>query len=149
MARDLVKPLHTYVHELRVVTKRIWLWMQAAKMSFLRWVAGLSLIQGKELVWSSGGVRLEPLLLCGAYRGVLGSWLGSRHLFWRFSQHAELRNGPHGRQRVHWRDYIFFYGKLLPHLNKAYQSTLLLDCHTTNNTNIAYISSLHNLSYTF
>ena len=34
-----------------------------------------------------------------------------------------------------------------PHSNKACQSTLLLDWHTTNNANIVYISSLHDLFY--
>jgi len=61
--RSIYVPTLTYVHELWVVTERMRLWIQAAKMSFLHRGAGLSL---RDRVRSSdirGELGLEPLLL--------------------------------------------------------------------------------------
>ncbi len=55
-------PTLTYGHELRVMTERMRLRIQAAKMSFLRRVAGLSLRDRSLDIRRE--LEVEPLLLC-------------------------------------------------------------------------------------
>ncbi|CAI5677887.1 unnamed protein product [Oreochromis niloticus] len=61
--RSIYVPTLTYGHELWVVTERTRLRIQAAEMSFLRRVAGLSLRDRlrSSAIWE--GLRVEPLLL--------------------------------------------------------------------------------------
>ena len=108
--RSIYFPILTYGHELWVMTERMRSRVQAAEMSFLRRVAGLSL---RDRVRSSAireGLRVEPLLL-HVERSQL-RWFG--HL-------ARMPPGripgdvfrarptgrrPRGRPRTRWRDHI-------------------------------------------
>ncbi|KAK9541149.1 hypothetical protein VZT92_001216 [Zoarces viviparus] len=103
-------PTLTYGHELWVVTERTRSWLQAAEMSFLRRVAGLSL---RDRVRSSvirGELGVEPLLL-RVERSQL-RWFG--HLIrmppgrlpLEVFQARSTGKRPRGRPRTRWRDYI-------------------------------------------
>ncbi|XP_048857101.1 uncharacterized protein LOC125724452 [Brienomyrus brachyistius] len=61
--QSIYVPTLTYGHELWVVTERTRSRMQAAEMSFLRRVAGLSLRDGVRSSVIREGLRVEPLLL--------------------------------------------------------------------------------------
>ncbi|KAL7836057.1 hypothetical protein SRHO_G00284040 [Serrasalmus rhombeus] len=103
-------PTLTYGHELWVMTERTRSRIQAAEMSFLRRVAGLSL---RDRVRSSvirEGLGVEPLLL-HVERSQL-RWFGHLvrmppgRLPWEVSQASPLGRRPRGRPRTRWRDYI-------------------------------------------
>ncbi|KAK0132400.1 Craniofacial development protein 2 [Merluccius polli] len=113
--QSIYVPALTYGHELWVMTERTRSWVQAAKMSFLRRVAGLSL---RDRVRSSvirEELGVDPLLLRSTRlsepeksqafdanmvfvmnEGLreVGVVLGTSH--WR----------PRGRPRTRWRDYV-------------------------------------------
>ncbi|TKS64956.1 LINE-1 reverse transcriptase -like protein [Collichthys lucidus] len=108
--QSIYVPTLTYGHELWVVTKRTRSRIQAAEMSFLRRVAGLSL---RDRVRSSAireELRVQPLHL-RIERSQL-RWLG--HLvrmppgrlpgetFWA----RPSGRRPRGRPRTRWRDYV-------------------------------------------
>ncbi|TWW67388.1 hypothetical protein D4764_02G0004290 [Takifugu flavidus] len=108
--RSIYVPILTFGHQHWVMTERMRSWIQAAEMSFLRRVAGLSL---RDRVRSSDireELGVEPLLL-HIERSHLG-WLG--HLARMPSGRLPLevfRTGPTGRRprgrpRTRWRDYI-------------------------------------------
>nr|XP_054589577.1 uncharacterized protein LOC129153652 isoform X2 [Nothobranchius furzeri] len=108
--RSIYVPILTYGHELWVVTERTRSRIQAAEMSFLRRVAGLSL---RDRVRSSDireGLGVEPLLL-RIERSQL-RWFG--HLVRMppgrlpgevFRACPAVRRPP-GRPRTRWRGYI-------------------------------------------
>ncbi len=103
-------PTLTYGHKLWVVTERMRLWIQAAKMSFLCKVAGLSLSDGVRSLDIRRELRVEPLLL-HIKRSQL-RWF--RHLARVPPGRLPLEvfrarptgRRPQGRPRTHWRDYI-------------------------------------------
>jgi len=108
--QSIYVPTLTYGHELWVVTERTRSRIQAAEMSFLRRVSGLSL---RDRVRSSvirEGLRVEPLLL-RVERGQL-RWLGHLirmppgrlpgEVFWA----RPTGKRPRGRPRTRWRDYV-------------------------------------------
>ena len=108
--RSIYLPTLTYGHELWIVTERTRSRIQAAKMSFLRRVAGLSL---RDSVRSSDIRRelgVEPLLL-RVERSQL-RWFG--HLTRMPPGRLPLEvfrarptgRRPRGRPRTRWRDYI-------------------------------------------
>ena len=108
--RSIYVPTLTYGHELWVMTERTRSRIQAAEMSFLRRVAGLSL---RDRVRSSDireRLRVEPLLL-HVERSQL-RWLG--HLVRMPPGRLPLEvfracpsgRRPRGRPRTRWRDYI-------------------------------------------
>ncbi|TWW74459.1 R2 Retrovirus-related Pol polyprotein from type I retrotransposable element [Takifugu flavidus] len=108
--RLIYVPILTYGHQRWVMTERTRLWIQAAKMSFLRRVAGLNL---RDRVRSSD-VQEElgvELLLLHIKRSQLG-WL--RHLARMPSgclplevfQTCPTGRRPHGWPKTRWRDYI-------------------------------------------
>ncbi len=108
--QSIYVPTLTYGHKLWVVTERMRLWIQAAVMSFLRRVAGLSL---RDRVRSSDiqkELGVEPLLLC-VERSQL-RWL--RHLVRMPPGSLPLEvfrayligRKPWGRPRTHWKNYI-------------------------------------------
>lgn len=103
-------PTLTYGHELWVVTEKMRSRIQAAEMSFLRRVAGLSL---RDRVRSSDireGLGVEPLLL-HIERSQL-RWFGhlvrmpSGRLPWEVFRACPTGRRPRGRPRTRWRDYI-------------------------------------------
>ncbi|KAM4534591.1 uncharacterized protein V3H82_024506 [Fundulus diaphanus] len=103
-------PTLIYGHELWVVTERTRSWIQAAEMSFLRSVSGLSL---RDRVRSSvirGGLRVEPLLL-HVQRSQL-RWLGHLvrmppgRLPGEVFRARPTGRRPRGRPRTCWRDYV-------------------------------------------
>ncbi|TWW81724.1 hypothetical protein D4764_01G0015390 [Takifugu flavidus] len=90
--RSIYVPVLTYGHQCWVMTERMRSRIQAAEMSFLRRVAGLSL---RDRVRSSDireGLGVEPLLF-HIERSQLGGVLDMSHR-------------PRGRPRTRWRDYI-------------------------------------------
>ncbi|TWW55930.1 hypothetical protein D4764_09G0009800 [Takifugu flavidus] len=101
--RSIYVPVLTYGRQRWVMTERTRSRIQAAEMSFLRRVAGLSL---RDRVRSSDireGLGVEPLLL-HIERSQLG-WLG--HLARMPSGRLPLEVfRPRGRPRTRWRDYI-------------------------------------------
>uniref|UniRef100_A0A8C6NUV0 Reverse transcriptase domain-containing protein n=1 Tax=Nothobranchius furzeri TaxID=105023 RepID=A0A8C6NUV0_NOTFU len=106
--RSIYVPTLTYGHELWVVTVRTRSWIQAAEMSFLRIVAGLSL---RDRVRSSvirEGFGVDPLLL-HIERSQL-RWLGHlvrmppERLPGEVFQARSTRRRPKGRPRTRWRD---------------------------------------------
>ena len=103
-------PTLTYGYEGWVMTERTRLRVQAAEMSFLRRVAGVSL---RDRVRSSvirERLGLEPLLLC-LERSQL-RWFGhlvrmpTGRLPWEVFQARPVGRRPRGRPRTRWRDYI-------------------------------------------
>ena len=109
--RSIFVPTLTYGHELWVVTERMRSRIQAAEMSFLRRVAGLSL---RDRVRSSvilERLRVEPLLL-HIERSQL-RWFGHLvrmspgrlpgEVFWA----CPPGKRPRGCPRTCWRDHIF------------------------------------------
>ncbi|KAK3512527.1 hypothetical protein QTP70_015639 [Hemibagrus guttatus] len=108
--QSIYVPTLTYGHELWVMTKRVRSQIQAAKMSFLRRVAGRSLRDRvrSSVTWEELGV--EPLLL-HIERGQL-RWLG--HLFrmppgrlpGEVFRACPTGKRPRGRPRTRWRDYV-------------------------------------------
>ena len=103
-------PTLTYGHELWVVTERTRSRIQAAEMSFLRRVAGLSL---RDRVRSSvirEGLRVEPLLL-RIERSQM-RWLGHLvrmppgRLPGEVFRARPTGRRPRGRPRTRWRDYV-------------------------------------------
>ncbi|XP_051789808.1 uncharacterized protein LOC127529636 [Erpetoichthys calabaricus] len=108
--QSIYVPTLTYGHELWVVPERTRSRIQAAEMSFLRRVSGLSL---KDRVRSSvirEGLRVEPLLL-RIERSQM-RWLG--HLIrmppgrlpGEVFRARPTGRRPWGRPRTHWRDYV-------------------------------------------
>ncbi|XP_048880792.1 uncharacterized protein LOC125748552 [Brienomyrus brachyistius] len=108
--QSIYVPTLTYGHELWVVTERTRSRVQAAEMSFLRRVAGLSL---RDRVRSSvirRGLRVEPLLL-RIERSQM-RWLG--HLIrmppgrlpGEVFRACPTGRRPRGRPRTRWRDYV-------------------------------------------
>ncbi|KAL4005315.1 hypothetical protein ACER0C_005028 [Sarotherodon galilaeus] len=90
--RSIYVPTLTYGHELWVVTERMRLRIQAAEMSFLRKVAGLSL---RDRVRSSAiqeGLRVEPL----AGEIISLGWPGNALVFPRISWRRWLGRGRSG-----------------------------------------------------
>ena len=75
--RSIYVPTVTYGHKLWVMTKRIRSWIQAAKTSFLRRVAGRSVRDRVKRSVTQEELGVEPLLLHIERRQL--RWLG--HLF--------------------------------------------------------------------
>ena len=95
-------PTLTYGHKLRVVTKRMRSWIQAAEKSFLHRVAGLSLRDRVRTSVIQERLKVEPLLL-----HIKRSQLR------RFGDLVRIPPGrlpgevfPQGRARTRWRHYI-------------------------------------------
>ncbi|KAK3533908.1 hypothetical protein QTP70_034895, partial [Hemibagrus guttatus] len=109
--QSIYAPTLTYGHELWVMTERVRSRIQAAKMSFLRRVAGRSLRDRVRSSVTREELRVEPLLL-HIERGQL-RWLG--HLFrmppgrlpGEVFRACPTGKRPRGRPRTHWRDYVF------------------------------------------
>ena len=108
--QSIYVPTLTYGHELWVVTERTRSRIQAAEMSFLRRVAGLSL---RDRVRSSAireELGVEPLLL-RVERGQL-RWLGHlvrmppERLPGVVFRACPTGKRPRGRPRTRWRDYV-------------------------------------------
>lgn len=108
--RSIYIPTLTYGHELWVVTERMRSRVQAAEMSFLRRVAGLSL---RDRVRSSDireRLGVEPLLL-RIERSQL-RWFGhlvrmpSGRLPGEVFRACPTGRRPRGRPRTRWRDYV-------------------------------------------
>uniref|UniRef100_A0A3P9PV83 Reverse transcriptase domain-containing protein n=1 Tax=Poecilia reticulata TaxID=8081 RepID=A0A3P9PV83_POERE len=108
--RSIYVPTLIYGHELWVMTERTRSRVQAAEMSFLRRVAGLSL---RDRVRSSvirEGLRVEPLLL-HVERSQL-RWLGHLvrmppgRLPGEVFRARPTGRRPRGRPRTRWRDYV-------------------------------------------
>uniref|UniRef100_A0A8C6KZ86 Reverse transcriptase domain-containing protein n=1 Tax=Nothobranchius furzeri TaxID=105023 RepID=A0A8C6KZ86_NOTFU len=108
--RSIYVPTLTYGHELWVVTERTRSRIQAAEMSFLRRVAGLSL---RDRVRSSvirEGLGVDPLLL-HIERSQL-RWLGHLvrmppgRLPGEVFRARPTGRRPKGRPRTRWRDYV-------------------------------------------
>uniref|UniRef100_A0A8C6NQZ4 Reverse transcriptase domain-containing protein n=1 Tax=Nothobranchius furzeri TaxID=105023 RepID=A0A8C6NQZ4_NOTFU len=108
--RLIYVPTLTYGHELWVVTERTRLRIQAAEMSFLQRVAGLSLRDRvrSSVIWE--GLRVDPLLL-SIERSQL-RWLGHLvrmppgRLPGEVFRACPTRRRPKGRPRTRWRDYV-------------------------------------------
>ncbi len=109
-ALDLPVNLRSYGHELWVMTERTRSQIQAAKMSFLRRVAGCSLRDSMRSSVTREDLRVEPLLL-DIERSQL-RWLG--HLFrmplgrlpGEVFQARPTRRRPRERPRTRWRYYV-------------------------------------------
>ncbi|TWW68384.1 hypothetical protein D4764_19G0001820 [Takifugu flavidus] len=108
--RSIFVPTLTYGHELWVMTERTRSWVQAAEMSFLRRVAGLSL---RDRVRSSAireELGVESLLL-RVERSQMG-WLGHLvrmppgRLPGEVFRACPSGRRPPGRPRTRWRDYV-------------------------------------------
>ena len=108
--RLVLVPTFTCDHEGWVITERTRSRIQAAEMSFLRRVAGLSL---RDRVRSSAireGLRVEPLLL-HIERSQL-RWFGHLtrmppgRLLGEVFRACPTGRRPRGRPRTRWRDYI-------------------------------------------
>ncbi|KAK3517069.1 hypothetical protein QTP86_004180, partial [Hemibagrus guttatus] len=109
--QSIYAPTLTHGHELWVMTERVRSRIQAAKMSFLRRVAGRSLRDRVRSSVTREELGVEPLLL-RIERGQL-RWLG--HLFWlppgrlpgEVFRACPTGKRPRGRPRTRWRDYVF------------------------------------------
>ncbi|KAK0147969.1 putative uncharacterized transposon-derived protein F52C9.6 [Merluccius polli] len=108
--QSIYVPALTYGHELWEMTERTRSRVQAAEMSFLRRVAGLSLRDRVRSSSSGRSSELDLLLLC-IERSQM-RWLG--HLVRMppgrlpgevFRAHPTGRR-PRGRPRTRWRDYV-------------------------------------------
>uniref|UniRef100_A0A669BJZ3 Reverse transcriptase domain-containing protein n=1 Tax=Oreochromis niloticus TaxID=8128 RepID=A0A669BJZ3_ORENI len=108
--RSIYVPTLTYGHELWVVTERTRSRIQAAEMSFLRRVAGLSLRDRVRSLAIREGLRVEPLLL-HIERSQL-RWFGHLtrmppgRLLGEVFRACPTGRRPRGRPRTRWRDYI-------------------------------------------
>ncbi|KAM4551690.1 putative transposon-derived protein F52C9.6 isoform 1-T3 [Odontesthes bonariensis] len=108
--RSIYVPILTYGHELWVVTERTRSRIQAAEMSFLRRVSGLSLRDGVRSSVIREGLGVEPLLLC-IERGQM-RWLGHLvrmppgRLPGEVFRARPTGKRPRGRPRTRWRDYV-------------------------------------------
>ena len=108
--RSIYVPTLTYGHELWVVTERTRSRIQAAEMSFLRRVAGLTLRDRVRSTDIREELGVEPLLL-HVERSQL-RWFG--HLIRMSPGRLPLEvfrarptgRRPRGRPRARWRDYI-------------------------------------------
>ncbi|KAK3535605.1 hypothetical protein QTP70_017246, partial [Hemibagrus guttatus] len=108
--QSIYVPTLTYGHELWVMTERVRSQIQAAKMSFLRRVAGCSLRDRVRSSVTGEELGVEPLLL-HIERGQL-RWLG--HLFrmppgrlpGEVFRACPTGKRPWGRPRTRWRDYV-------------------------------------------
>uniref|UniRef100_A0A8C6M0A0 Reverse transcriptase domain-containing protein n=1 Tax=Nothobranchius furzeri TaxID=105023 RepID=A0A8C6M0A0_NOTFU len=108
--RSIYVPTLTYGHELWVVTERTRLRIQAAKMSFLRRVAGLSLRHRVRSSVIGEGLGVDPLLL--HIERSQSRWLGHLirmppgrlpgEVFWA----RPTGRRPKGRPRICWTDYV-------------------------------------------
>ncbi|TWW67219.1 hypothetical protein D4764_02G0002600 [Takifugu flavidus] len=108
--RSIYVPVLTYGHQRWVMTERTRSRIQAAEMSFLRRVAGLSLRDRVRSFDIREGLGVEPLLL-HLERSQLG-WLGHLarmpsgrlplEVFWT----CPTGRRPRGQPRTRWRDYI-------------------------------------------
>ncbi|KAK3512562.1 hypothetical protein QTP70_017239, partial [Hemibagrus guttatus] len=109
--QSIYVPTLTYGHELWVMTERVRSRIQAAKMSFLRRVAGRSLRDRVRSSVTREELGVEPLLF-HIERGQL-RWLG--HLFrmppgrlpGEVFRAFPTGKRPRGRPRTRWRDYVF------------------------------------------
>ncbi|KAK3572533.1 hypothetical protein QTP86_034321, partial [Hemibagrus guttatus] len=110
--QSIYAPTLTYGHELWVMTERVRSRIQAAKMSFLRRVAGRSLRDRVRSSVTREELGVKPLLL-HIERGQL-RWLG--HLFrmppgrlpGEVFRACLTGKRPRGRPRTRWRDYVFW-----------------------------------------
>ncbi|KAK3515163.1 hypothetical protein QTP70_008180 [Hemibagrus guttatus] len=108
--QSIYVPTLTYGHELWVMTERIRSRIQAAKMSFLRRVAGCSFRDRVRTSVTREELGVEPLLL-HIERGQL-RWLG--HLFrmplgrlpGEVFRACHTGKRPRGRRSTRWRDYV-------------------------------------------
>ncbi|KAK3506093.1 hypothetical protein QTP70_018234, partial [Hemibagrus guttatus] len=108
--QSIYVPTLTYGHELWVMTKRVRSRIQAAKMSFLRRVAGRFLRDRVRSSVTREELGVEPLFL-HIERGLL-RWLG--HLFQmpprclpgEVFRACPTGKRPRGRPRTHWRDHV-------------------------------------------
>ncbi|KAK3510172.1 hypothetical protein QTP70_026760 [Hemibagrus guttatus] len=108
--QSIYVPTLTYGHELWVMTERVRSRIQAAKMSFLRRVAGCSLRDRVRSSVTREELGVEPLLLHIKRRQL--RWLG--HLFrmppgrlpGEVFRAFPTGKRPRGRPRTHWRDYV-------------------------------------------
>ncbi|KAK3542727.1 hypothetical protein QTP70_000092 [Hemibagrus guttatus] len=108
--QSIYVPTLTYGHELWVMTERVRSRIQAAKMSFLRKVAGRSLRDSVRSSVTREELGVEPLLL-HIERGQL-RWLG--HLFQmppgclpgEVFRACPTGKRHRGRPRIRWRDYV-------------------------------------------
>uniref|UniRef100_A0A3B3QX38 Reverse transcriptase domain-containing protein n=1 Tax=Paramormyrops kingsleyae TaxID=1676925 RepID=A0A3B3QX38_9TELE len=108
--QSIYGPTLTYGHKLWVVIERMRSQVQAAKMSFLHRVAGLSLRDRVRSSFIQDGLRVEPLLL-RIERSQM-RWLGlllrmppgrlPGEVFWA----CPTGRRPRGRPRTRWRDYV-------------------------------------------
>ncbi|TWW75469.1 hypothetical protein D4764_13G0001310 [Takifugu flavidus] len=101
--RSIFVPTLTYGHELWVMTERTRSRVQAAEMSFLRRVAGLSLRDRVRSAAIREELGVEPLLLC-VERSQM-RWLPGRLPGEVFRACPSDRRPP-GRPRTRWRDYV-------------------------------------------
>ncbi|KAK3558031.1 hypothetical protein QTP86_006407 [Hemibagrus guttatus] len=109
--QSIYVPTLTYGHELWVMTERVRSRIQAAKMSFLRRVAGHSLRDRVRSFVTREELGVEPLLL-HIERGQL-RWLG--HLFrmplgrlpGEVFRACPTGKRPRRRPRTRWTDYVF------------------------------------------
>ncbi|KAK0146650.1 putative uncharacterized transposon-derived protein F52C9.6 [Merluccius polli] len=105
-----VVPALTYGHELWVVTERTRSRVQAAEMSFLRRVAGLSLRDRVRSLVIREDLGVDPLLL-RVERSQM-RWLGHLvrmppgHLPGEVFRACPTGRRPRGRPRTRWRDYV-------------------------------------------
>uniref|UniRef100_A0A8C6LRX0 Reverse transcriptase domain-containing protein n=1 Tax=Nothobranchius furzeri TaxID=105023 RepID=A0A8C6LRX0_NOTFU len=108
--RSIYVPTLTYGHELWVVTERTRSRIQAAEMSFLRRVAGLSLRDRVRSSVIQEGLGVDPLVL-HIQRSQL-RWLGHvvrmppGRLPGEVFRARPTGRRPKGRPRTQWRDYI-------------------------------------------
>ena len=103
-------PTLTYGHELWVVTERTRSRVQAAEMSFLCRVAGLSFRDRVRSLVIREELRVDPLLLC-IERSQM-RWLGHLvrmppgRLPGEMFRARPTGRRPRGRPRTRWRDYV-------------------------------------------
>ena len=108
--RAIFVPTLTYGHEVWVMTERIRSRIQAAEMSFLRRVAGVSLRDRVRSAVTREGLGVEPLLL-RLERSQL-RWFGHlvrmphERLPREVLEARPTGRRPRGRPRTRWRDYI-------------------------------------------
>ncbi|KAK0135552.1 hypothetical protein N1851_028597 [Merluccius polli] len=104
--QSIYVPVLTYGHELWVMTERTW--VQAAEMSFLHRVAGLSLRDRVRSSVIQEELGVDPLLL-RVERSQM-RWLGHRMpprcLPGEVFRARPTGRRPRGRPRTRWRDYV-------------------------------------------